>query len=175
MSEWRPINGDFDYIVSDDGRVRRCGSTNDHSMRDTKGYLTVDLYRDSKRSTKRVHRLVAESFIPNPDNQPEVNHKDGNKHNNCVDNLEWVSKKDNCRHAWAMGLVKPSRSMLGKHNPHGGRKGKPILVVETGMVYKNLKECEEAIDGNNRHINDCLKGRQKTHRGYHFKYAVSEE
>ena len=170
MSEWRKISSNGNYIVSDDGKVRRCNSERDHSVRDNKGYLVVDLYEGGKRTTARVHRLVAEEFIENPDNKPCINHIDGNKHNNHVSNLEWVTKKENSEHAWNNGLAKPSRSMLGKKNPNAGRKGKPFRIVETGEVFNTLYECEKAIDGNNRHINDCLKGRQRTHRGYHFEY-----
>lgn len=171
MEKWAKTPGNPNYIVSDTGRIRRDGSDKDHSVRDRKGYLAVDLYDGGERSTKRVHRLVAEAFVPNPDNKPEVNHKDGNKHNNNASNLEWVTSKENCRHAWGQGLMKPSRSMLGRKNPNAGRKGKPIRIVETGEVFASSLECEKAIDGNNRHINDCLRGRQNTHRGYHFEYV----
>lgn len=174
MEVWKTTQSNSNYSVSNTGRVRRSNSAKDCSMRDRKGYLAVDLYENGERSTKRVHRLVAEAFVPNPDNKPEVNHIDGNKHNNCASNLEWVTPKENCRHAWDMGLVKPSYGMLGKKNPNAGRKGKPIRIVETGEIFNTLKECEEAIDGNNRHINDCLRGRQHTHRGYHFEYAYEE-
>lgn len=171
MELWKKVSSNSNYLVSNTGKVRRCGSDEDHSTKNTKGYLTIDLYSNGKRSTKRVHRLVAEEFVPNPDNKPEVNHIDGNKHNNNASNLEWVSKQENCRHAWDNGLVKPSYGMLGKSNPNSGRKGKPIRIIETGEIFDTLKDCEEAIDGNNRHINDCLRGRQKTHRGYHFEYV----
>lgn len=171
MDSWLETVVNSNYIVSDSGRVRRNGSDKDCSTRDRKGYLSVDLYKDGKRVTRGVHRLVAEAFIPNPENKPEVNHKDGNKHNNSISNLEWVTKKENVRHAWDNGLVKPSRSMLGRKNPNSGRKGKPIRIIETGDIFESSIACEKAIDGNNRHINDCLKGRQKTHRGYHFEYV----
>lgn len=171
MEKWAKTPGNSNYIVSDTGRIRREGSDKDRSVRDKRGYLAVDLYDGGKRSTERVHRLVAEAFVPNPDNKPEVNHKDGNKHNNNASNLEWVTSKENCRHAWSQGLMKPSRSMLGRKNPNGGRKGKSIRIVETGEVFASALECEKAIDGNNRHINDCLRGRQNTHRGYHFEYV----
>ena len=170
MEIWKQVTDNDNYEVSNTGRIRRRGSVNDRSTYEKKGYQLIDLYKDGERSKKRVNRIVAEAFIPNPDNKPEVNHKDGNKQNNNVDNLEWVTSKENCRHAWDNGLMKPTYSMLGKKNPNAGRKGKPIRVVETGEVFGTLKECEEAIGGDNRHINDCLRGRQKTHRGYHFEY-----
>lgn len=169
-TSWEHIKSDHDYVVSSAGQVRRVGSNKDKKPKTAKRYEQVDLYKDGKRTVKKVHVLVAEAFVPNPDNKPEVNHKDGNKHNNRADNLEWVTHKENCRHAWENGLVKPSRGMLGKKNPNGGRKGKPFKIVETGEVFNTLYECEKAIDGNNRHINDCLRGRQSTHKGYHFEY-----
>lgn len=168
--KWEKVKSEHEYIVSNTGKVRRIGSEKDKTPKTSKRYEQVDLYKDGKRTTKAVHILVAEAFIPNPDNKPEVNHKDGNKHNNRVDNLEWVTHKENCEHAWRTGLSKPSRSMLGKKNPNAGRKGKQIRIIETGEVFNSTLECEKAIGGNNRHINDCLRGRQNTHRGYHFEY-----
>ena len=171
MEEWRITTRNSNYMVSDKGRVRRVGSNRDHSVRDKKGYLVTDLYEDGCRSTERVHILVAEAFIPNPYGKPEVNHNDGDKHNNNASNLSWVTKKENCEHVWRTGLAKPSYGMLGKQNPNGGRKGKPFKIVETGEIFNTLKECEASIAGNNRHISECLNGKQKTHRGYHFEYV----
>lgn len=171
MEKWRVIDSNPNYQVSDTGRVRRCGSENDRSTRDRHGYPSVDLYQDGKRKTVRVHRLVAEAFVPNPGDKPEVNHKDGDKHNNNSSNLEWVTSKENCRHAWDNELMRPSYGMLGKTNPNAGRKTKQIRIVETGEIFDGLKACEKSIDGNCRHINDCLRGRQRTHRGYHFEYV----
>ena len=171
MESWEKYPDNQNYIVSSTGRVRREHSTEDKIPRERNGYLSVDLYSDGERKTKRVHRLVAETFLPNPDNKPEVNHIDGNKYNNDVSNLEWVSAKENCRHAWDNGLMKPSYGMRGKKNPNAGRKSKPIRIVETGEIFEDLKSCEAAIDGSNKHINDCLRGRQRTHRGYHFEYV----
>lgn len=170
MDKWAKTSRNPNYVVSNTGRVRREGSDKDHSIRDRKGYFAVDLYENGKRTTERVHILVAEAFVPNPDNKPMINHKDGNKHNNNAENLEWVTRKENCSHAWKNGLAKPSYGMRGKNNPNAGRKGKPIRIIETGEIFESSLECEKAIGGNNRHINDCLKGRQRTHRGYHFEY-----
>lgn len=171
MEIWKEVTSNPNYQVSNTGRIRRIGSNKDKSVQVKDGYLKTELYQNGMRQHVRVHRIVAEEFIPNPDNKPEVNHIDGNKNNNCVSNLEWSTKKENCQHAWDTGLAKPSRGMCGKSNPNGGRKGRPFRIVETGEVFDTLKDCEEAINGNNRHINDCLRGRQRTHRGYHFEYV----
>lgn len=74
------------------------------SVSSKKRYKMVNLYQGSKRVTYLVHRLVAEAFIPNPLNLPQVNHKDGNRHNNCVANLEWCTSKENISHAYITGL-----------------------------------------------------------------------
>ena len=174
MEEWRDVVTNPNYIVSNDGRIRRRGCDKDHSTRMKKGYLITDLYENGKRTTSRVHRLVAEAYVENPDNKPEVNHKDLNKLNNNASNLEWMTKSENIRHAYDNGIHanrKPSYGMLGKKNPNAGRKGKPFKIVETGEVFNTLLECEKAINGNDTCIQDCLKGRQKTHRGYHFEYV----
>lgn len=171
MEQWKDLGNGYKYSVSDQGHIRRVGRDHNHSVReDRKGYLCTDLYQKGHRTTKKVHRLVAEAFIPNPEGKSQINHKDGNKKNNHVNNLEWVTPQENCRHAWDNGLAFPSYGMKGKHNPNGGRKGIPFEIVETGKTYNTAMECAKDIDGNHRHINDCLKGRQKTHRGYHFRY-----
>lgn len=170
MSIWKSIDENPNYIVSNNGRVRRVGCDRDHSTRIHDGYELVDLYSNGRRSTRRVHRLVANAFLPNPDNMPEVDHLDGNKTNNSADNLEWVSTKENCRRAWENGLAKPSYGMLGKRNPNSGRNGIPFRIIETGEVFETAMECAEKIGGNHRHINDCLRGRQRSHRGFHFEY-----
>lgn len=78
------------------------------------GYCLVDIRHKGLSYTRQVHRLVAIAFIPNPDKLPTVNHKNGNKTDNCVDNLEWMTQLDNVRHAWETGLAKPK---YGMENP----------------------------------------------------------
>ena len=118
---WRPIKGyEGLYDVSDQGRVRRNAVPIWHpayggygyirrerilrQRTDSVGYLVVGPCRDGKRKLKRVHRLVAEAFVPG-DHSLTVNHIDGNKLNNVRSNLEWVSRADNLRHAHKNGLM----------------------------------------------------------------------
>ena len=104
------------YSVSPEGKVYsmiipNSGISNvpvkELTLSNNKGYLRASLRREKWNDPlegKYVHRLVAEAYLPNPNNLPEVNHKDGNKSNNCVSNLEWVSRQGNITHAWSTGL-----------------------------------------------------------------------
>ena len=172
MSEFfRKVVDNNNYSISTDGvLINKQGRKK--ALQDKDGYLQVQLYKNGIRSHKRVHRLVAEAFIPNPNNKPEVNHKDGNKHNNSVDNLEWVDKSENMKHAFRTGLCKHNpnhKPMLGHKNPNGGRKGRKVMIVETGEIFDSMKDCAIAINGNDRAVCDCVNGKQCTHRGYHFE------
>lgn len=170
MEIWKEITENPNYVVSNTGRVRRKGSNKDKVLRDSKGYLVTDLYKDGKKKTERVNRLVAKAFVENPNNKDVVDHLNEDKHDNNANNLEWVTRGENVKRAWASGAMRASYGRLGKSNSNAGRKNKPFKIVETGEIFTTLKECEKKINGNNRHISDCLNGKQRTHRGYHFKY-----
>ena len=112
---WKPIKGyEGLYEVSNLGRVKslkRWHHPRENILKNwftTDGYCATTLSKNSKYKHIRTHRIVAQTFIPKEMNKEEVNHKDGNKLNNCVDNLEWVSSSENQKHAYKLGLHKPS-------------------------------------------------------------------
>lgn len=106
MEIWKEIIGwEGKYSVSNLGRVMSIKNGNKIlSAQSTRWYPQVRLRRPNKQA--KVHRLVADAFLPNPLNKKCVNHKDGNKHNNNADNLEWCSHSENTKHAYDMGILK---------------------------------------------------------------------
>lgn len=117
--EWKEIKDYPDYKISNLGRVMSLKSNIILTPRKgkKKNYHTVAFYRSDRDKPKsmRVHRLVAIYFLENPNNHPQVNHIDGNKQNNRVDNLEWCTNKQNCIHAVNIGLI--DHSMKGEKHP----------------------------------------------------------
>ena len=125
MVDWLKIHGLENYAISKNGEVlsvqRTVGSSNQHGNclatirkrllspgKTNHGYLSVVLYQGGKKKTCSLHRLVAKAFIPNPDNLPQINHINGIKTDNRVENLEWCDNSHNQRHAFDNGLKKPS-------------------------------------------------------------------
>lgn len=131
---------------------------------DKYGYHVITLCVDSKSKTFKIHRLVGIAFIPNPDNKPQINHKDGNKSNNHIDNLEWVTGLENQQHAQKMGLF----------NDLYTRKSKNVLQVDLNnniiSVWRSASECGR--HGFKREqVRDCCLGKQETHKGFKWKYV----
>lgn len=159
---WTVISKNHNYEVTPSGDVRnrRTGRVLVGGINNS-GYRTVHL---KKSETEFVHRLVAETFIPNedPEHKKDVNHIDGNKLNNNVENLEWVSRSDNVRHAYANGLNRPSG---------GGHNKRAIRVIETGEIYPSQEECARAIGGSIAGVSMAVNGVRNKHKGYHFEYV----
>ena len=113
------------------------------------GYLRVRLYKNGKYKNYRIHRLVAEAYIPNPENLPEVDHIDENKTHNYVNNLQWLTRRDNNRKS----------------------KNKPILQYTLDGEFVREWECTADVGYEVcGHICQCLKGKRKTAYGYIWKY-----
>ena len=91
---WKKINN-FDYEISNTGEIRNSKNKIIKQRRDKDGYYIVNLYKDGIQYTKKVHRLVAEAFIPNPESKPQIDHIDTNRLNNSVENLKWCTKEEN--------------------------------------------------------------------------------
>lgn len=143
-----------------------------------KGYLKVDLRNNNKRFGAFIHRLVALSFIPNPENKPEVNHKDGNKSNNCVGNLEWCTQIENHRHKCRMGLnvVKKGED----HYLHGKfgvlhHSSKSVIQIDLSdnviTVYPSIRDAAKSFDKHPSGISKCCHGVIQTAFGFKWKYV----
>jgi hypothetical protein len=131
--QWKAIaecNGE--YYISDHGRVKSYKGGKERIMNGaiSNGYRYVHIsYSCNHKLYKLIHRLVALSFIENPENKPEVNHKDGNKLNNHIDNLEWVTSKENKQHGWNTGLCESVRLAASKK----------VIDITNGKKYLSLK------------------------------------
>lgn len=131
--------------------------------KNTSGYLQVCLYRNGKQKFMYVHRLVAQAYIPNPKNYEQINHKDENPENNCLQNLEWCDAKYNVNY----GTRNKRAAETQINHP---KKSKKIICVETGEIFPSTKEVERKIGIHQPNIVACCKGRLKQTGGYTFRY-----
>ena len=176
MEEWRDIKGyEGYYQISNMGRVKslertvRCGrgyKTIPEKIRKGKdnsyGYLQVGLSKDGRKKWYRINRLVAQAFLENPDNLPEVNHKNEDKTDNRVENLEWCSRSYNNRYN-------------DKAKKAGKKLSKPVFSVdkESGLImwWESTREASKQMGINNGNISACCNGRKKSAGGHIFFYA----
>lgn len=171
IEEWRDVNGyEGIYQVSNTGRVRSLNFNHKGIIRelkqswDARGYRLVGLTKNNRCATKRVHRLVAETFVPNPNGLPCVNHIDENKENNNATNLEWCDVVYN--------------------NRYGNRTDKtsnPVVQIDlNGNVikkYKSAKEAGKSIGIHYSHITRCCQDKPHYHTvgGYKWKYLFERK
>ena len=171
MEVWKEVPCTYGLLeVSNLGRVR--SKMRDGRIlklqTDSKGYQRVRVTIKGQKRQYKIHRLVASVFIPNPLLLPQINHKDGNKQNNAVSNLEWISNKDNAYHAIKAGLWGNVFSASERVNRS---RMTPVtsIDIESGEVrhFASVSEAERFF--NTRHISDVLKGKRTKAAGQRFK------
>ena len=176
MEEWRVIEGtDGVYEVSNTGKVRSNnylghGKTKELKPFDNGGYKRIKLPKKYKVDTL-VHRLVAAAFIPNPDNLPCVNHINGIKDDNRIENLEWCSVSENIHHAVKTGLFDNSLDTIRKSNINSR-----IPIIAMNIKTKEVKEFESIRTAQHilktRDIYRVIRKEQRQAKGYIFYYAA---
>lgn len=134
---------------------------------DKDNYLkTAFRNREGERFYFRVHRVVAEAFLPNENNLPEINHKDGVKDNNYVGNLEWCTTKYNINYSY---------NKLGRKGQNGGMNRRVQKInpktLEVISEYESIREASESVGSKSTAINNCLNGRTKTSFGYIWRFV----
>lgn len=183
---WMPIKGyEGYYEVSNYGRIKSLGRWVSRLVRggfykkerivnkaaNSSGYYELRFSVDKNKSkTNMIHRVVASHFLPNPENKPEVNHIDGNKTNNSVENLEWATRSENQYHAYATGLKKPAKSTRpGKW--HGGSK--PIIqTLPDGreVKWESIRMAAANLGLSSGNISGACRGKLKRCYGFKWRY-----
>lgn len=165
MENWKVINDFQAYEVSDYGRIRRCYKNGKIVIMkpwfNKQGYLQVHLCKNGKHHPKTIHRLVALHFIDNPDNLPQVNHKDECKTNNCVTNLEWCTSQYNL--TYGTRIQKAAKTCY-----------KPIKQYDLDgnfiRRWDSITEAAKQLMISQGNLSSCLKGKFKTMGGYKWSY-----
>ena len=177
MEEWRDVIGyEGLYQVSNLGRVKSMYDERHKKYRELiltpfmndNGYFRVGLCKDGEKKVFLVHRLVAMTFIPNPENLPEVNHKDEDKTNDVVSNIEWCDRKYNIKYGTRNKRISEALT--------NGKLSKRVLQInkDTGeviMEWPSAHEVERQLGYSNAHISKCCLGKYSQVYGFKWKYA----
>lgn len=158
MKRWKPCKEIPNYEVSNEGEVRniKTGRVMKTSI-NQKGYETVCLHDKSKQYTRRVHRLVADAFNESSDSYLDVIHKDGDKSNNNINNLEYCNRSDIIKHTYLNGRKQLHRM-------------KKVRCIETGEEFESIVECSKVTGINKSTISKCINNPYLSSReGYHFE------
>ena len=164
MVEYKKINKD--YLISSTGKVyslknnkmlspNECGGNN-------RNYLKVDLYMNGERFPSYIHQLVGIAFIPNPNGYTEINHKDGNTHNNNVENLEWCDRPYNNKYSHIQErLTEAKKKKVYQYTLDG----------ELVKIWESSRECERITSFKQSAISLCCNGKKKQYKGYKWSYS----
>ena len=160
------------YVPRKNGKLQHVYGKIMTSFDNGRGYKQVYLTKNSITKAHSVHRLVANAFIPNPDNLPQVNHKDEDKANNRVDNLEWCTQKYNQNYGTIS--IRKSQKLLNDKN-----KSKPVLQYSLDGTFikewKSTRDVQRNLGFDNSHISKCCRGKQANYAyGYIWKYKNEE-
>lgn len=176
MEIWKSIAGyEGLYAVSNEGNVRSLNFNHTGKakilkpLKVTDDYLRVRLYKDGKGKTMKVHRLVAQAFIPNPNNLETVNHRDEVKTNNSASNLEWMSVADNINYG-----TRNRRSAEAQVNDT--KKSKPVQMLDKSTnellaTFPSIMEAQRVTGISQGNIGKCCNGKRKFAGGYIWRYA----
>lgn len=151
-----------DYFITSCGRVWSFKSNKFLKLKkDRYEYCYVDLYNENGQKRFYIHQLVALAYLSNPENLPEINHKDECKEHNYVGNLEWCDRKYNCNYGTRNERIKKKIQ-------------KKVMCVETGKIFDSIKEAARFVNRAATSICACARGRQETCGGFHWKYYNEE-
>lgn len=151
------------YQITDDGRVwsHRTQKYLATRINSTTGYVQVDLFKDGKKTTFNLHKLIGEAFIPNPDGLPQLNHLDEDKTNNNVSNLCWTSSKENANYGTRNERMKLKLSKL-------------VYCPELNKTFNGTHEAASVLGLHQASVWRCCNNKQKTTGGLHFAYKEVE-